>query len=91
MNDIESRLTQIETSHKLLAQDVHQIAKTLTKMEQSIEKINETMVKFLVIEEKVNNNSKRIDDLEDGHSKALWLILGGFVTGAIGFIFTLIK
>ena len=87
MLDLEPRVQQLENNHNLLVQELHQINKTLNKMEQTLEKFTDIVTKISVLEEKVHSNTSRIKDLEDSQAKGMWAIVGTFLAGLASFIF----
>ena len=85
--ELEPRIRELENSHNLLVQDIRSINRTLSKIEVSIEKMNDTLNKFLVIEERVHTNTDRLNKLEDSQSKALWYIATTFISGLVAFVY----
>ena len=94
MNDLEPRVQQLENNHNLLVAELHQINKTLAKMEQTLERFAEIVTKLSVLEEKVHSNTARIKDLEedsvkikDNTQRNLWGIIIIFFSSLISFIY----
>ena len=85
--ELEPRIRELENSHNLLVQDIRSINKTLSKIEVSIEKMSDTLNKFLVIEERVHTNSERLTKLEDSQYKALLYIATTFISGLVAFVY----
>ena len=91
MIDLEPRVQQLENNHNLLVAELHQINKTLAKMEQTLEKFADIVTKLSVLEEKVHSNTGRIKDLEDSHAKGMWAIVTTFLAGLASFIYQMGK
>ena len=85
--ELEPRIRELENSHNLLVQDIRSINRTLSKIEVSIEKMSDTLNKFLVIEERVHTNTDRLNKIEDAQSKALWYIATTFISGVVAFVY----
>lgn len=86
--DLEPRVQQLENNHNLLVQELHQINKTLSKMEATLEKFAEIVTKLSVLEEKVHSNTGRIKILEDAQAKGMWAIVVTFLSGLGSLIYT---
>ena len=91
MIDLEPRVQQLENNHNLLVAELHQINKTLAKMEQTLEKFADIVTKLSVLEEKVHSNTGRIKDLEDSQAKGMWAIVTTFLAGLASFIYQMGK
>lgn len=94
MEELEPRVQRLENNHNLLVAELHQINKTLSKMEQTLEKFADIITKLSVLEEKVHSNTTRIKDLEedsvkikDNTQRNLWGIIIIFFSGLISFIY----
>ena len=87
MEELEPRVQRLENNHNLLVAELHQINKTLSKMEQTLEKFADIITKLSVLEEKVHSNTTRIKDLEESQAKGMWAIIATFLAGLGSFIY----
>ena len=98
MTELEPRLQKLENGHNLLLAQSDYRDKSLERIETSIEKINETLAKFLVIDERVHSNTEknkenqdRITKLEESQRNSVWSILVLFIGGFVTFVYNIGK
>ena len=85
--ELEPRVQRLENNHDLLALELKQINKTLSKIEEAIVKQNEIISDIRLIRLEIESNKDRIKLLEDDKSKVGWAIVfafGALVLSAIG-------
>lgn len=90
------RLKDLELKHIRLHSKIENTEAILKKIETSIENIDTTLSKFLVIEERVNNNTKDINRITERLVKTddrflgilISLLLVG-ISSLIGFVYNL--
>lgn len=98
MEAIEPRVQKLESSHALLQQELHQMNKTLSKIEVAIENQNaiSTDIRLLRQEFKghtelendsVKRQNARIEALEATQSKLAWMIITAVVMALLSLIF----
>ena len=83
MDGIEPRVSRLENSHNLLAQELHQINRTLSKIETAIERQNEIASDIRILRVELENKESRIVDIETNIGRLTWLIISSVVGGVM--------
>ena len=83
MDAIEPRVSRLENSHNLLAQELHQINRTLSKIETAIERQNEIASDIRILRVELENKESRIVDIETNIGRLTWLIISSVVGGVM--------
>lgn len=92
MADLEHRVEELEKKVSKLELDINNnlsdIKIDLTEIKNSLKSSNsEGSLKNDIIQKDVDNNTARIEKLEDNQSKLVWIVIGEIVAIISNFIF----
>jgi len=94
---MEPRVSRLENSHSMLQQELHQMNKTLSKIETAIEKQNEISADIRLLrqefkghaqleEESTKRQNARLEKVEMNQSRVAWLVLAAVIGAVMTFI-----